>query len=248
MGSTAGLIFGAIAIAWIAYLVPAYVRNRDDVGADEIESSKRFAESMRIIRRGTLLDPDAVDAAVEVSTPFTRSAALREVQRASATAAFRRSLGALVLLTATLATVVVAIFDLIPLWAAAIPAGLLIAWLGLCRYSTATLRRALDEQMASVDLCWQEDTVSFELPADLQEISDGEAEWSIEISTPVEGMSGSLWDPIPVTPALYTNKPLAARTVRTIDLSGPTVQPSALPPVAEKPVDESAPLPKASGE
>lgn len=246
MGSTAGLIFGAIAIAWVAYLVPAYVRNRGDVGVDEVESSKRFAESMRIIRRGTLLDPDAIDSEIEVSTPYTRSAALREVQRANSTAAFRRSLGALLLLLATLVVVVVAIFDLVPLWTAAIPAGLLVAWLGVCRYSTATLRRALDERMASVDMCWQDDTVSFELPADLREISDGEAEWSIEISSPVEGMAGSLWDPIPVTPTVYTNKPLAARTVRTIDLSAPAPQPSMLPPVAEKPVEE--PLPKASGE
>ena len=35
--------------------------------------------------------------------------------------------------------------------------------------------------------------------------------------------AGVLWDPVPITVPTYVSKPLAPRTVRTIDLSGPAV-------------------------
>jgi hypothetical protein len=38
---------------------------------------------------------------------------------------------------------------------------------------------------------------------------------------------GTLWDPIPITMPTYVSKPLAPRTVRTIDLSGPEMSSSA---------------------
>ena len=34
-------------------------------------------------------------------------------------------------------------------------------------------------------------------------------------------VAGALWDPVPITMPTYVSKPLAPRTVRTIDLSGP---------------------------
>ncbi len=45
--------------------------------------------------------------------------------------------------------------------------------------------------------------------------------------------TGRLWDPVPITTATYVSKPLAPRTVRTIDLSGPALTGvvSAEPPV-----------------
>ena len=59
MGTT-GLIFTAIAIAWMAYLVPHFVRRRDDEAVTDVDPADRFADSMRIIRNGTapLLDQD----------------------------------------------------------------------------------------------------------------------------------------------------------------------------------------------
>ena len=57
---TTGVIFAAIAIAWLAYLVPHFVRRRDDEPVDEADPADRFADSMRIVRHGTapLLDQD----------------------------------------------------------------------------------------------------------------------------------------------------------------------------------------------
>jgi hypothetical protein len=48
-----------------------------------------------------------------------------------------------------------------------------------------------------------------------------------------------LWDPVPITVPTYVSKPLAPRTVRTIDLSGPGVTSSARQSV---PVTADAPL------
>ncbi len=55
---------------------------------------------------------------------------------------------------------------------------------------------------------------------------------------------GALWDPVPITMPTYVSKPLAPRTVRTIDLSGPGVTSSArhqLPVTADAPLEESRP-------
>ena len=50
--------------------------------------------------------------------------------------------------------------------------------------------------------------------------------------------AGALWDPVPITMPTYVSKPLAPRTVRTIDLSGPTVAarpPDPVPVTADPP-------------
>ena len=54
----------------------------------------------------------------------------------------------------------------------------------------------------------------------------------------VAAKPGTLWDPIPITMPTYVSKPLAPRTVRTIDLSGPGATSSA---PHEGPVTADAP-------
>jgi hypothetical protein len=49
---------------------------------------------------------------------------------------------------------------------------------------------------------------------------------------------GALWEPVPITMPTYVSKPLAPRTVRTIDLSGPVVTPTSRPTI---PVTADAP-------
>ena len=107
MGTT-GLIFAAIAIAWLAYLVPHFVRRRDDESLPDVDPADRFADSMRIIRNGTapLLDQDLERIPTyEVSTPHTRRAAIRDLHRQERVAAARRRRVLLVLL-ATLSLMV----------------------------------------------------------------------------------------------------------------------------------------------
>jgi len=97
------VIFAAIAIAWLAYLVPHFVRRRDDEPAEESTPADRFSESMRIVRHGTapLLDQDLAEIQTyEVSTPQTRRAAVNDLRRLEAAAAGRRRRVLLVLLAA----------------------------------------------------------------------------------------------------------------------------------------------------
>lgn len=229
-----GIIVSIIVIAGLAYLIPWFASRKSEVGTDE--DTEAFAESMTLIRRaGVLVDASADEC--EVSTPMTRRAALYEVRQAHRAAAVRRRRVVLTLLAATLVMTALAVFlpmissaaPHIPWWACAIPAGLLIAFLGVARYSVVSLQNTLDRRVDLIQSGWEEDTISFQIPADLREGSsaggqgnalDGSDEHSVELSGPIVRAS-SLWDPIPVVTPTYVSKPLVPRTVRTIDLSAP---------------------------
>ena len=141
------MIFGAIAIAWLAYLVPHFVRRREDEQIDEPELDNRFADSMRIVRTGAapLLNQDLEQIQTfEVSTPQTRRAAVADLRRLERLAASRRRrvlLGLMAVLSATLGVCAVA---LIPWWAAAIPGGLLLIFVVVARVSVRMMRKGLD--------------------------------------------------------------------------------------------------------
>jgi hypothetical protein len=53
--------------------------------------------------------------------------------------------------------------------------------------------------------------------------------------------TGGLWDPLPITMPTYVSKPLAPRTVRTIDLSSPELS---LPIRSDGPVTADRPMPQ----
>ena len=111
----------------MAYLVPHFVRRRDDeVVADVVDPADRFADSMRIIRNGTapLLDQDLERIPTyEVSTPSTRRAAIRDLHRQVVVAAARRRRVLLVLLAALSLVVGLCAVGIAPWWALAIPGG-----------------------------------------------------------------------------------------------------------------------------
>lgn len=246
-----GLIFGVIAIAWIAYLVPSFASRRNDAELEEMDPLERFGETMRIIARSSHSVDDDEDGH-EVSTPLTRRAARAEVAQMARTAARRRRNVALVLLGITLATIAGTALTSLPWYAALLPAALLGGFLALARFSVVRLNASLDARLAALDDDWREDTVSFEVPSSLREDSN---ELSIEISAPIDAMTGSLWDPIPVTVPTYVSKPLVPRTVRTIDLSAPAPAAPHTPVVAEAPqpvtgevLEADEPTRRASGE
>lgn len=232
---TTGLIFSAIAIAWLAYLVPHFAKRRDDQVVDEVDPSNRFSESMRILRRGTapLLDQDLAEIkSFEVSTPMTRRAAIDDLRRLEKVAAKRRRRVLATLLMALTAVAGLFVVDLIPLWAMAIPAGLLVTFLVVARISVRGMRRSLDARYAEICGGSQESTVF------LSRTDVAKAGTAKEQSPAVVGRPGTLWDPVPITVPTYVSKPLAPRTVRTIDLSGPEVTPSsrhAVPVTADPP-------------
>ncbi|MGJ6980779.1 hypothetical protein ACSDQ9_09670 [Aestuariimicrobium soli] len=220
-----GIIVSIIVIAGLAYLIPWFAARRTE-GAQE-EEPEAFAESMTLIRRaGVLVDEHADEC--EVSTPMTRRAALYEVNQSHRAAAIRRrrvtlTLVALTVVTAVLPLVLPALpvaLPRVPWWACAIPGGVLVAFLAVARWSVVSLQRTLDQRVDLIRSGWEDDTISFQVPAELRETSSDRDEVSVELSGPI-ALTGSLWDPIPVTTPTYVSKPLVPRTVRTIDLSAP---------------------------
>lgn len=228
-----GVIFGVVALGFLAYVVPWFI-SRQGGDVDLNEDEERFASSMTLIRRGTSAFADSEDPLLEVSTPMTRRAALADVVDTHRRAALRRrrTLLTLLMLTAVVAVLAAAV-PVVPFWAVAIPGGLTVAFLVVARFSVITLHRQLDERVASTQSGWEDDTIVFEVPADLR---DDTGELSIELSAPIA--TGSLWESIPVTPPTYISKPLAPRTVRTIDLSTPMPAARPMPVTAEDDIRE----------
>jgi hypothetical protein len=226
---TTGVIFAAIAIAWLAYLVPHFVRRRDDErteDADEGDLTGRFADSIRIVRHGTapLLDQDLEEIkAFEVSTPQTRQAAINDLRRLEQLAASRRRRVLLGLMAVISAVIGVCAVDLIPRWSVAIPGGLLLIFFVVARFSVHQMRKSLDARFREITHGSNETTVFLSR----KEMAARVAAATPTKITPEDAKPGVLWDPVPITMPTYVSKPLAPRTVRTIDLSGPGVTSSA---------------------
>jgi hypothetical protein len=237
---TTGVIFAAIAVAWLAYLVPHFVRRRDD--ADELGDSDpadRFADSMRIVRHGTapLLDHDLEEiAAFEVSTPQTRRAAINDLRRLEQLAAARRRRVLLGLMAMLSAVVGFCAVQLIPWWSTAIPSGLLLIFVVVARISVRAMRTRLVKRHREIRHGSNESTIFLSLKDFPKGGADSESAGG-KVDTAAK--PGALWDPIPITMPTYVSKPLAPRTVRTIDLSGPAVASS---PSPEVPVTADAPV------
>jgi hypothetical protein len=221
---TTGVIFAAIAVAWLAYLVPHFAHRRDDDGElDDSDPAERFSDSMRIVRYGTapLLDHDLEEIApFEVSTPETRRAALNDLIRRERLAASRRRrvlLGLLAVLSGVIGCCAV---HLIPWWSTAIPGGLLLIFVVVARISVRVMQRGLDARHREIRHGNNESTIFLSRKDFLD--SGGDGRWGRGKADSAL-KPGALWDPIPITMPTYVSKPLAPRTVRTIDLSAPGV-------------------------
>lgn len=227
------LIFVALAVAWAVYLIPKALKHHDDVVRSR--SVDRFSHTMRVLARREpvsrrnarlVVTPARAPSAPEVTTkPHATpgrsaepAAAERESIRESARRATKRRRRVLgVVLLANVAVDTAAGFALISWWYAAIPAGLLVAWLVACRLMVRkeravwvpATRRIHVEEPAELD---DEETLAAVAAGsdDLDQVDTG----TIPAVT-----DPSLWDPMPVTLPTYVTKPAAARrSVRTIDL------------------------------
>jgi hypothetical protein len=235
------LIYAAIAFAWLAYLIPNYLRRKDETTVSEADPNDRFSDSVRIIRSGAapLLDQDlAVMPQVEVSTPLTRRAAIRELRRLEQSAATRRRRVLMVLMILLTAAVAVWATHLTPAWVIAVPAGLVIAFFLLSRFSVAAMHRDLDARYQRILEGSDEATVLLNRKAMAGLIAKADTRTPARKQTaPATG----LWDPLPITMPTYVSKPLAPRTVRTIDLSSPELS---LPIRTDGPVTADRPMPQ----
>lgn len=242
MGFT-GLIFGVIAAAWLVYLVPLFLARKENGMLDEVEPGEPFSATVTIVRRGTPLDTAENGTAI-VSTPLNRRAALRELADIDREAAGRRrNVLVFLLVVAAVVGVFVAV-GFASWWTVLVPVGLAVAFLFVARFSVRTMRRDLDARAAIIrgGSGVNEETVP--IPSVEDELAAHEQ--TVELSAPIE-TTGSLWDPIPITAPTYVSKPLAPRTVRTIDLSAPFTAEAPVPVTADAPggPEEDGPVERA---
>ncbi len=195
---------------------------RRRAGRTRADPADRFSDSVRIVRHGTapLLDQDLAEIGTyEVSTPLTRRAAINDLRRLEQVAASRRRR---VLLGA---------------------AGRASAVVGVCGGRAGAVVERRDPRRPAGALlrgrAGQRACYATQPGRPLRDISQGSDEKTVFLSRkdaarrsrrrrPRPGprssaRPASCWDPVPITMPTYVSKPLAPRTVRTIDLSGPDV-------------------------
>ena len=255
-----------LAVAWAVYLIPKALKHHDEVA--RTRSIDRFSTAMRVLARREpvnrrdarlvvaparsadnprVLAPSAPTAG-DADAPAVRRPR-PEVRRAAARAAARRRRRILsFLLLSTLVVTGLAAFAVVPWWSVAIPAGLTVLYLVLCRTQVrhersvswdADLAAAVDalpeassvrpvaRPAARVDAPYGTPVRPAARNAQgFEEFDDTEDTIAIPVAVldavvvpTVDG--GSLWDPLPVTLPTYVSKPKARRTVRTIDLDEP---------------------------
>jgi hypothetical protein len=220
------VIFAAIAIAWLGYLVPHFVRKRGNEPGEAADPINRFSDSVRIVKHGTapLLDQDLEPISTyEVSTPLTRRAAIAELRRLDRVAARRRRRVLVTLLALLSVMVGVSAAGLLSWWVVAAPGGLLLAFVLVARISVRAMHRQLDQRFEAISAGGCEQTVFLRLRENTGSGDDPVVAPEPSVRSGSHAVSGTLWDPLPITTPTYVSKPLAPRTVRTIDLSGPGV-------------------------
>lgn len=233
------LIFVALAVAWVAYLVPKALQRDDDSVARTVDS---FSHRLRVFGGASrAVTSEAGEVDLEPALPPTdprpepTQAPVRPVTRTSARRAAARRRRVLLVLIAVLAAVAgVAASGTLPWTTLAAPIVLVVAFLVTARLTVRREQRARLPRVrrpaapvarpeapaasaaaagpsTSVDPSPTEDTIGVSREALAKAIAEQAAE-------PVAD-EGSLWDPLPVTLPTYVSKPRARRTVRTIELT-----------------------------
>jgi hypothetical protein len=231
------MIFVALAVAWAVYLIPKALRHHDEVARSR--SVDRFSNTMRVLARREpvnrrdarlVVAPGRPASAAEVTvkptaaTPTPAQLRSRREVIARATRRRRRVLGLLVLANAVVATLA---FLHVLVWPwQAVPAGLVVVWLVLCRVMVKSERAADGRVIAAAPAEEAAPDATEELPlvysVERNDQGFDEVAASAETSTMPAVADGTLWDPLPVTLPTYVSKPAATRrTVRTIDLGEP---------------------------
>jgi len=237
-------IFVVLALGWAGYLIPRALKHHDE--AARTRSIDRFSHTMRVLARREpvstrdarlVVTPDRAPDNPRVVVPTDRPsrARLQSRRRAAVAAARRRRRILIVLLLADVAVGVLVTLGILQRWSAAIPAGLTLAYLVLCRTLVKRERKTWDAKTRRATPVVEEEyveepAVRLRNPQGFEEVSADEDTAEISVSALAAAVpttdGGSFWDPLPVTLPTYVGKPKAARTVRTIDLTEPDVSSS----------------------
>jgi hypothetical protein len=133
VGSSSGLIIAFVVVVWAAYFIPLALRRYDE--ASKNASVETTGALSRVISRPRAAAASAVAEAVSpVTEAATPAPSARSLDRPAARlAAKRRRRTLLTLLFLTVVVGGVAGFGVIPLYSAAAPVLLVVAWLVACR-------------------------------------------------------------------------------------------------------------------
>jgi hypothetical protein len=236
------LIFVALAVAWAVYLIPKALEHHEESARSRTVDA--FSHSVRVLARrepvsrreaalvagddpappshrqlrleARLLAKDRKREAKEQRRNARRLAAAARIpadprlrRRAAARAARRRLRVVTLILAENAVVAVLAAFGVFGWVWMAIPVGLLAAWLVACRLM---VRR----ERAELPVVRRTGTAE---PVAGPEAQAADATQGIPVvaeSTPPRDPDA--WDPVPVTLPTYVSKPVATRSVRTIDL------------------------------
>jgi hypothetical protein len=202
-----GIIYAAIVAAWVAYLVPSWVRH-----GEERTYAERSTERMRILqpsprRVGHELDEEDLSLGGHAVTRVSARTARR-----------RRRILVLLALTIVAVAVGVGLGYLLP-WAPAIPATALVGYLILLRRSTRRMALARRRELARRAVR----AVATPPP---RRVPDRQAVLSpIRQETATPRRTGPAvnesWEPRALPLPTYVTAPKARRSIRTINLSTP---------------------------
>ena len=230
------LIFVALAVAWAVYLIPKALEHHEE-GA-RTRTVERFSATLRVLaRREPVSRREArlVTKATSTSTSARSSTAaatatstvtiertasrpasepqltptqLRARRHAIAKAAKRRLRVVTLILVANAAMVALAWLQVVAwVWCAA-PVGVLVVWLVACRLMVKRERAELRPRAR----------IPAELPTDKPADLTGEV---ARVDAPADAdpeRDPDSWDPVSVPLPTYVSKPVAPRSVSTIDL------------------------------
>jgi hypothetical protein len=216
---SSALIFVALAVAWAVYLVPKALEHHEESARSR--TVERFSHTMRVLARrepvnrrtARLVSPRteqaakaAIAAKLAEKTAPPPTAELRARRLAAARAAKRRLRVVSVILVANATVAILAGLELVAWHWTLVPIGVLVVWLVACRLM---VRKELAELPAR-------------RPAPRTAEAEPERHDSTEeiavVNAEVAQAEPGSWDPVPVTLPTYVDKPVATRSVRTIDL------------------------------
>ena len=215
------LIFVALAVAWAVYLIPKALEHHEE--SARTRTVERFSHTLRVLarrepinrRNARLVTSTTATATTERTSsraapaPQLTVAQVRARRHAAAKAAKRRLRVVSLILVANAAVAAVAYFKVIDWVWCAVPVGVLVVWLVACRLMVKRERAELPSARIPSE-------PTSEQPKDQTgEVARVDPKLSGEDAAPVDPDS---WDPVSVPLPTYVSKPVATRTVSTIDL------------------------------
>jgi hypothetical protein len=238
-------MFAVVVVAWAMYLVPMALRRHDQ--AARTRSIEKFSSTMRVLARSNAKSGD--DRVVHPTLRREQIEAVaaeleRPTRGAMKAAAKRRRRVVVVLLAITAIVGGVSALGYLPWWSALIPAALVVAFLWLARRQVRLANDAYWEWVAAVQAPASNVVQRSAARVDASHGAQREAEDTDDeptvtltaaqvaaargtdrvVAVAMQTADGeSLWDPLPVTLPTYVDKPVARRTIRTIELSDPSM-------------------------